>query len=110
MEDEIVKEILNGIKEAVNDLRDDQREIKRDLKEIKDVQVQQQITQAEQHITLVDHTKRSTANEEEIRLTKALFEKQLEPIKKDIWQAKGAIGFIGLAFIVLSILALFHKI
>lgn len=108
MEDDIVKEILNGIKDAVNTLRDDQREIKQDVKDIKETQQKQQITQVEQHLTLVEHTKRSDANEKYVSLLEEKMNSELAPIKKDIWKAKGALALIGFLLTALSVFALFH--
>lgn len=103
MNDELVHEILNAIKNNLKELKDSQKEIQKDIGEIK-------ITQAEQHITLIDHTKRSTANEEEIRLAKLFFNKELEPLKRDAWQVKGALGLIGLILTVITILSFLKKI
>lgn len=103
MNDSAIQEILNAIKDNMKELKDGQREIQKDIGEIK-------ITQAEQHITLIDHTKRSTANEEEIRLTKQFFLKELEPIKRDNWKAKGAIALLGILLTVVSIIGFFHKV
>lgn len=103
MNDDVVQEILNAIKDNMRELKEGQKEIQKDIGEIK-------ITQAEQHLTLVDHTKRSTTNEEEIKLARAEFKKEIEPLKRDAWKFKGAIALIGFAFIIVSILSLLHKI
>lgn len=110
MNDDIVQEILSAIKDSMKDLRDDQREIKQDIKDIKEVQNRQQVIQAEQHLTLVEHTKRSDTNEKHVFLLEEKMENELAPIKKDIWKAKGALGFLGLLLTIVSILAFFHKI
>lgn len=103
MNDDVVQEILNAIKDNMKELKEGQKEIQKDIGSIK-------ITQAEQHITLIEHTKRSTANEEEIRLTKELFLEKIEPLKRDNYKAKGAIALLGVLLTVLTILALLHKI
>jgi hypothetical protein len=103
MSDELFNELLSGIKEVLGELKESTKEIQKDIGDIK-------ITQAEQHITLVDHTKRSTANEEEIRLAKKHFDDRIKPIEQDRWKVKGVIAFIGLGFIILSMLALLHRI
>src|SRR5260221_5894871 len=89
MDDLVFNELLQGIKDALGELKDSQKEIQKDIGEIK-------ITQAEQHITLVDHTKRRTANEEEIKLVRTDLQRQLEPLKKDNWKFKGDLAFLGL--------------
>lgn len=108
MEDEVFKEILNGIKDAISDLRSDQQEIKQDIKDIKDTQIKQQITQVEQHLTLVEHTKRSDANEKHTSLLEEKLDFELAPIKRDIWKAKGALALLGLLLTIIGTFALFH--
>lgn len=110
MNDDVVQEILNAIKDNMKELKDGQKEIQRDIGEIK-------ITQAEQHITLVDHTKRSTANEEEIKLAKIEFGKRFDQVDeefKPIWRhinyVKGGFALLGVLLTVVSILAFFHKL
>lgn len=103
MTDDVVKEILNAIKESMTELKDSQKEIQKDIGDIK-------ITQAEQHVTLLEHTKRSTANEEEIRLAKQYFQEQLEPLKKDNYKVKGALALLGLILSIVTILSLLHKV
>lgn len=99
MTDEVVKEILNAIKDSMKELKDSQKEIQKDIGDIK-------IVQAEQHITLVEHTRRSTANEEAL----ALLKEQVEPLKKDNYKVKGALALLGLILTVVTILSLLHRI
>lgn len=110
MDDIVFTELLNGIKEALGELKDSQKEIQLDIKDIKNTQVSQQIIQAEQHLTLVDHTKRSTANEEEIKLVRDSLQRQILPLQKDNWKMKGALGLLGLILTVITILSLLHKV
>jgi len=103
MTDDVVQEILNAIRDSIGDLKDSQKEIQKDINSIK-------ITQAEQHITLVEHTKRSTANEEEIRLAKEYFQVQLEPLKTGFNKVKGALALLGIILTIVTILSLLHKV
>lgn len=110
MEDEVVKEILSAIKDSMKELKESQKEIQSDVRDIKEVQNKQQITQVEQHLTLVEHTKRSDANEKHTSLLEQKMEAELAPIKRDIWKAKGAMALLGILLTILTMLALLHKI
>lgn len=86
-------DILKSIQYKVDKIADDIVDIK--------------VTQGMQQVSLDEHIKRSDMLEE---LYRDIKEKELEPVKKEIYQIKGIYKFIGILGVLASITTIILKL